>query len=156
VTVTVHRLDVLSFDGDSVRIAVEADAGFYVRSLAHDLGVAVGGCAVLDQLRRTRAGEFALDRAIGYEELVMGARAALLGRMVPFDALLRERPAVVLDAESVKRIQHGLDVGPFPSVANPPVDEGRPIRLMDGQGRLVALGQPAGAKGFLHPSVVFG
>lgn len=173
VEVLVLRLDLLSFDGDTARVSVEAGAGFYVRSLAHDLGSALGTGAVLDALRRTRSGDFSLDGAIRYDELVGSTREVLLSRLLPFDLLLSDRPAVVLDADGVTRVRRGLDVGPFggadasrPYVANATrgadapreniAERGGLVRLLDADGRLVALAKPIGDRGFLHASVVFG
>jgi tRNA pseudouridine55 synthase len=159
VTVSVERLQVLAFDGETVRLLVEAGAGFYVRSLAHDLGTALETCAVLDALRRTQSGDFRLDGAVGYDELVTLARESLLSRLVPFDQLLTETPAVVLDARSVDRVRHGQNVGPFLDVADHAGGRARPenpIRLLDAEGRLIALATPAAERGFLHASVVFG
>lgn len=52
-----------------VDIRLHVSKGFYVRSLARDLGKALGGCAVLKDLRRTRAGEFRVEDAIPLEEV---------------------------------------------------------------------------------------
>ncbi|MGH9383551.1 MAG: tRNA pseudouridine(55) synthase TruB [Vicinamibacterales bacterium] len=153
VTVTVQRLEILSFDGDTARLLVEAGKGFYVRSLAHDLGTALGSGAVLDALRRTRSGAFGLDGATRYEELVGSTRESLAGRLVRFDALLSDWPSVLLDTASVSRVRHGLDVGPFPLPESSRADI---VRLLDAEGRLVALAKPSVERGFLHASAVFG
>jgi tRNA pseudouridine55 synthase len=152
VSVIVHRLELLSFDGESATVLVVAGKGFYVRSLANDVGAAVGTGARLEALRRTRSGDFSLNQAIRYEELVAGTRDALLARLVPFDALLPHWPSVRLDTDSVERVRHGLDVGPF---ALPESSRADLVRLLDANGRLVALARPAG-ECFLHPSAVFG
>lgn len=159
VEVLVLRLELQSFDGDTARLSMETGAGFYVRSLAHDLGSALGTGAVLDALRRTRSGDFSVERAIRYDELVGTPRELLLSRLLPFDQLLSDRPAVVLDTDGVSRVRHGLDVGPFGGADAPQdnlVERGGFVRLLDADGHLVALAKPAGARGFLHASVVFG
>jgi tRNA pseudouridine55 synthase len=165
VRVRVDRLEVLSFDGEVARLVVEAAAGFYVRSLAHDLGTAVGTGAVLDVLRRTQSGGFGLEGSTPYDNLVTLGRDALVSRVIPFDRLLSDRPAVTLDARSVDRVRHGLDVGPFPLESviaaakggNAETDAADDIlRLLDSEGRLVALGKASGLPGFLHAPVVFG
>jgi hypothetical protein len=71
---------------------------------------------------------------------------------------MTQTPAVVLDAGLVDRVRHGQDVGPFPDVASAAGDSRpeNPIRLLDAEGRLIALAKPAGERGFLHASVVFG
>jgi len=69
VEVTVHRFEIQSDGGDRARFVAEVSAGTYVRSLAHDLGQALGCGAHLTQLRRTHAGEFDLLQAVTLEEL---------------------------------------------------------------------------------------
>jgi tRNA pseudouridine55 synthase len=155
VAVSVQRLEILAFDGETANLLVEAGAGFYVRSLAHDIGQALRTGAMIDALRRTAAGDFGLDTAVAYEELVTAGREFLIARLVPFDTLLPDRPAVVLDAGGVRRIGHGQDVGPFPHDFASSGGE-TVVRLLDGDGRLVGLAKPAGGQGFLHPAIVFG
>ena len=69
VAVQVHRFEVQSVWADRARFVAEVSAGTYIRSLAHDLGQALGCGAHLTQLRRTRAGEFSLSQAVSLEEL---------------------------------------------------------------------------------------
>jgi tRNA pseudouridine55 synthase len=69
VEVVVHRFEIQSVWADRARFVAEVSAGTYIRSLAHDLGQALGCGAHLSQLRRTRAGEFSLCQAVTLEEL---------------------------------------------------------------------------------------
>ena len=141
-TVTVERLDVTAFDGDTAMLSMRVSAGFYVRSLAHDLGEALGMGAVLAALRRTRSGEFDLSQAVP-------------DRLVPFDSLLPGLPAAVLSAQAVEFVKNGREVGPGDLTACPsPLPD--LTRLMGPDGRLVALAKPGKTPGFLHASVVFG
>ena len=89
VTVTVKRLEVLAFDGETARLEMQVTAGFYVRSLAHDLGDALG-CgarpvgAAPDAVRRVRA---RTPRSRWPTSCKPAARS-LAGRMIPLSALL--------------------------------------------------------------------
>jgi len=157
VSVTAHAIDVLACDGDRVTLRVHCSAGFYIRSLAHDLGRQLGIGAHLTALRRTRSGALALADAIGIDELEQQPEASAR-RVLPVSAMLTELPAVVLTADGVTRAKHGQDVGPEshiraePQIPNP---ESSPyVRLLDPAGELVAVAEPAGAGGLLHPSVV--
>lgn len=69
VEVTVHRFEIQSVCGDRARFVAEVSAGTYIRSLAHDLGQALGCGAHLSQLRRTHAGEFSLSQSVTIEAL---------------------------------------------------------------------------------------
>src|SRR5213078_1430359 len=68
VAVTAHRIDVVSYDNGAVTVQLDCSAGFYVRSLANDLGCALGTGAHLTMLRRTRTGAFSVDEAIHLTE----------------------------------------------------------------------------------------
>ena len=69
VPVEVRRFEILSVSGDRARFVAEVSAGTYVRSLAHDLGQALGCGAHLTALCRTQAGEFQLSQAVTIEAL---------------------------------------------------------------------------------------
>lgn len=155
VNVTVTRLELLDFSGDTARVFVHAESGFYVRSLAHDLGVALETGASLDALRRMRSGDFGLEDALGLDALMTSARASLLSRLVPVDRLLSDRPAVVLNADGVHRVRHGQDIGPF-QLADGFLAGTDVVRLLDEGARLIALAKVSNEPGFLHASVVFG
>ncbi len=69
VQVQVHRFEIQSVWGDRARFVAEVSAGTYIRSLAHDLGQALGCGAHLSSLRRTQAGEFNIARAVTLDQL---------------------------------------------------------------------------------------
>jgi len=61
--VVVHALDLLGYDWPQVELAIHCAKGFYVRSLARDLGAALGTGGHCAAIRRTAVGPFTLDRA---------------------------------------------------------------------------------------------
>jgi tRNA pseudouridine55 synthase len=154
VAVTARQLDVVSFDGETACLRMRVTAGFYVRSLAHDLGAALGMGAVLAALRRTRSGEFGLDGAVPLVDVLQSSREALAGRLLPFDGLLAALPAVVLRAPvHVERVKNGLEVAPEDlQAALSPLPE--LVRLLGPDGALVGLARPGKTAGFLHAAVV--
>jgi tRNA pseudouridine55 synthase len=156
VSVTVKRLEVVSFDGDSARLEMQVTAGFYVRSLAHDLGDALGCGAVLAALRRTQSGEFGLDRAVPLADVLQSPRASLAGRLIPFRGLLGELPSVMLrSATQLERLKNGVEMAPSdlvtPLPSLPPI-----VRLLGPDGDLVGLAKPSKNLGNLHGWVVLG
>ena len=156
VTVSVKRLDIMSFDGETARLDLQVSAGFYVRALAHDLGEVLGCGALLVALRRTRSGEFGLDRAVSLAEVLQSSREALTERIVPFRELLPDVPAVTLrSALQLERLKNGVEMGPndlvSPLPSLPPI-----VRLFGPEGDLVGLARPAKTAGFLHGWVVLG
>jgi tRNA pseudouridine55 synthase len=130
-------------------------AGFYVRSLAHDLGATLGMGAVLVGLRRTRSGEFGLEGAVPLADVLQAGREALAGRLLPFSGLLPELPAVTLRGpEQLARVKNGVEMGPG-DVLVPISPLPELVRLLGHDGTLVALAKPATTAGFLHASIVF-
>lgn len=152
VAVHVHALSLDDYDGERAIVSMTVSPGFYVRSLAHDLGQVLGCGAVLEQLRRTRSGTFAVEDAVTLDTLVTADRAAIEGRLIPMPALLTDRPALHLDADTAARARKGVDLPCPPGWSDPPAL----TRLFDDQGHLLGLAVPSRHTGGLHPSVVFG
>lgn len=152
VPVTVWELELTAFDGELATLSMVVSAGFYVRSLAHDIGGVLGMGAVLDRLRRTRSGGFGLAESVTVDVLASAGRDALLARLTPLEGLLPELPTWQLTAEEAGRARRGMDL-PAPAAwqAVPAL-----ARLLDPGGRLIGLAAPAKRAGFLHPSVVLG
>jgi tRNA pseudouridine55 synthase len=107
-SVTVHRFDVEGeVEPGVLRVAVECSSGTYVRSLAADLGEALGGVAHLRHLRRTAVGPFTEDRARPVEELELLPPLAAVGHLA----------TVVVDGEVAGLVRTGRRLerdGPTP------------------------------------------
>ena len=67
--VTVYSIELKSFTGDSIEIAVACSKGTYIRTIADDLGEKLGCGAHIVQLRRTCSGVFEEDRCISIDTL---------------------------------------------------------------------------------------
>jgi tRNA pseudouridine55 synthase len=152
VPVTVSSLDLIRREGDLVTLAVTGSAGFYVRALARDLGEALGCGAHLAELRRVGAGRFGIDDAIPMAEAERLGRDVEARLISPADAL-SELPSVVVTARGLTRAQHGNPLSPEHLEGRwlPPAG-GKPTRILDAQGTLVALAHARG--GALHPNLV--
>jgi tRNA pseudouridine55 synthase len=141
---------------DLLRLRVAASAGFYVRSLAHDIGQALGCGAHLEGLRRTRVGRFRVEDGLTLDRLEVDGVAAL----VPVNVLLGEMPSVAVTADGERRAAHGnpvswdhVEKGDSPLF--PPPEKGAVpfFRLLDVSGTLIAVAEPR-PDGLLHPVVV--
>lgn len=158
VEVTVRSLDLLaSSDHPSeglLRLRVVASAGFYVRSLAHDLGQRLGCGAYLEALRRTRAGRFSIEHALSLEALVTDPEGSAR-RIIPPGELLGDLPAATLNAKGLIRVAHGNPLSPD-HLTEPPrgVRQGQTVRVFDGP-ELTAVAKVVG-DGSLQPIVVLG
>jgi tRNA pseudouridine55 synthase len=154
VSVTAHRIVLVSVEGDLATLDVDCSAGFYVRALAHDLGVRLGIGAHLLALRRTRSGEATLDDALALDAIEREPALAIRS-VVPLSRMLPGLSSVTLTSDGVRRALHGRDLGPGDVVrAEKGVGSDPFFRLIGPAGDLVAIGTPAGASGLLHPAVV--
>jgi tRNA pseudouridine55 synthase len=155
VTVTVHHLTITGVEDDDVTLDVECSAGFYVRSLAHDLGRLAGVGAHLAALRRTRSAGLTLDDSMPLE-FAERSREDAVAAVVSIDRMLPGLDAVTLTDEGVLRAVHGRDIGRSEVAAGSltAAGPGAVVRLIDELGRLVAIAEPTDAPGVLHPAVV--
>ncbi|MDD2762211.1 MAG: tRNA pseudouridine(55) synthase TruB [Methylomonas sp.] len=108
--IEIHALDLLGFDGDSVMLDVACSKGTYIRSLAEDIGHALGSCATVTALRRTEAGQFSIAQAHTWEQLQAMSESELLDCLIPVDAPLGNLPAIDLSPEQATRINHGQSI----------------------------------------------
>jgi tRNA pseudouridine55 synthase len=154
--VTVYRLDIVSAEADRVTLRLDCSAGFYVRSLAHDLGERLGVGAHLAALRRTRVGAVTADRALALETVERNPAEAAAA-VVPMAAMLPDLPAVTLTADGVRRAINGCRLNQSDFAARPSPVRGLecPLaRLLDPAGFLVGIARTVAASGALHPSVI--
>ena len=89
-------------------IDVACSKGTYVRTLAEDIGAALGCGAHLTGLRRTASGALDLDAALAFDALEALDEAALDARLLPPDALVADRPAIALAGEDAARFLAGM------------------------------------------------
>lgn len=155
VEVTVHGFDVIALRDGRLDCRVSCSPGFYMRTLAHDLGreLDCGGC--LEELRRERSGPFSLDSAVDLQAGATGDRP-LQEQMIPLADLLPELPAVVVTPLGAQRASHGnllkpgdIDVG----ASRLPGSGTGNVKVYDAGGSLLAIAAPE-AGGALHPRIV--
>jgi tRNA pseudouridine55 synthase len=157
VSVTVHALELVDAEGDTVTLRLSCSAGFYVRALAVDLGQRVGTGAHLAALTRVRVGDLAIDAALPYAILCDPSQGADRARAatVPLDAMLRTMPGIPLTPEGSVRATRGQDVGPaHMAMAASDMTRAERVRLLGAEGALVAIAEPSSVRGFWHPDVV--
>lgn len=133
--VTVDRFDISEVPGESgvLRIEVECSTGTYIRSLAADLGQALGGGAHLRRLRRTNIGSFDLKEAHKLDEL------APEHVLTPAQGL-RDLHRVEVGSEVARRVVHGLPL----ERASLDADPSGPYAVVDRSGRLMAVYESSG------------
>ncbi|HEY2745230.1 MAG TPA: tRNA pseudouridine(55) synthase TruB [Polyangia bacterium] len=129
--IVVHAIELVSFAPPALALRVRCGKGTYIRTLATDLGAALGVGAHLTALRRTRVGPFGLEHA-----LPLGALAATTPLLSPAEALA-DHATVPLDAAQVRDVR----AGKLRTIAElrAPDGAGAHVRLIDGNGTLVAV-----------------
>jgi len=105
--VRIHTLEQSTFDGSLLSISVACSKGTYIRTLAEDIGAALGCGAHLVALRRTRVGALDLADAISLPALEALEPSQRLAALLPLDALLDSLPRLDLDAAMSKRFLQG-------------------------------------------------
>ncbi len=136
--VHVERFDVEEFEPGpypTATVLVECSSGTFVRTLAADLGTALGGCAHLASLRRLRVGSFTLDEAHTLEAVEADPDAVVLAPEVA----TRDLQRVDVDVEQARAVAHGVTF-PAPSLApgQEPTGPG-PFAMVGPDGALLAV-----------------
>lgn len=103
----IHALRLVSWHDDVAVLDVQCSKGAYIRTLASDLGRALGCGAHLAALRRTAVGAWKVEQALTLAEFAELDEAQRLQRLLPIDALVGDLPAVTLSAAAARRLQQG-------------------------------------------------
>ena len=110
--VTIHAIDIVDLDNagehDAWTLDVRCSKGTYIRTLAEDIGAALGCGAHLSALRRTGAGALALDGALTLEQLAAMTEDQRDAALMDADALLADWPLVRLASEDAGRFLSGV------------------------------------------------
>lgn len=152
VRVTVHELTLTRLEGDRAWLTVHCSAGTYIRSIAHDLGQALGYGAHIDQLTRTRSGEFTIEHARTLEHLQeMKGAGRLNDALVAMSTLLPKFPNVYLDDVTTIQVKQGRDFSVSPFRVTPGSEY---VKALGPAGDIVAIGKIV-LPNLYHPAVVW-
>jgi len=106
--VSVYDARLLSFDGTAFELEVSCSKGTYIRTLAEDIGKALGCGAHISQLRRLKTGPFLADAMWTLEALeALADQAALEAELMPVDVLVDHLPSLTADDTAHSRLAHG-------------------------------------------------
>ena len=108
-TVTIYRIDLLSYECPFLAIEVECGGGTYIRSIARDLGDALGCGGLISSLTRTAIGPFTLTDAIDPNEL---SHEAIRSALLPSALAVPNLPSAEITQDDVGDIAQGRDI-PF-------------------------------------------
>lgn len=148
--VEVYEIRQRSWIPPDLEIDVLCGKGTYIRSLAHDLGLAAGSAAHLARLERRAVGHFRIDEAVSLEELATSAEeGGWQGFLHPLDEALLHYQALIVSMEAVSRLLHGQPIEAEPA------PEGVIARVYGPEGEFVALVRSGKQPGIWHPHKVF-
>ena len=109
--VEILELSRLALAGEDLTVAVTCSKGTYIRTLAQDIGRALGCGAYLTALRRTAVGRFRLTEAATFAELEEAGRDAARLRLLPPEVLVSGLPRFEATAGEADDFVHGRWVG---------------------------------------------
>jgi tRNA pseudouridine55 synthase len=133
--IQVHHLEVLEWAPPEVVVDVHCSSGTYVRSLANDMGNALGTGAYLVGLRRTKSGRFSLRDATPLRKLQESFQAGNWYQfLIPAAEALADWPAIELNPDDVEEVRHGHRVK-----AAADTKPGSMVRGVSMAGELIAL-----------------
>lgn len=112
--VRIAKLEKLQFETPYLHLRVRCSKGTYVRTLAEDIGAALGSGAHLAALRRTACGRFRVEDAATLDTLSAMPEALRARHLLALPALLAGLPRTELDAEQATRFRNGQVLNAFP------------------------------------------
>ncbi len=157
--VTVYELSPQGdLEDDRIAFRLACTSGTYARTLAHDLGIALGCGAHLAALRRQKIGPFEVADALTLQvlEARLTAGEPLAGAWIPFDQIPLPFGEVTADPQQEQRISHGQTV----LVRELAGEEGDWVKLINRRQEFIAVGTVverigSAGVGIVQPKVVF-
>ncbi|MEY3572793.1 MAG: hypothetical protein RJA77_708 [Pseudomonadota bacterium] len=135
--VTIHRIELLACTLPRITLRVDCSKGTYIRTLAEDLGEALGSGAHLDGLRRTLVGPLTNADAHSLEDIEGASPEVRDAWLKPVDYLIQDWPSVTLADSQSQRFLHGNPVETHDLSADP---GGRHIRVMSSHQNFLGVG----------------
>lgn len=144
--VRIDRIEIMNFEWPFLDLQVDCGAGTYIRSIARDLGQALGCGGMIEALRRTAIGPFQVSQARPIEELLDFQNPA--EAITPSVTALVHWPQIVLNQEETALVARGRPIPVRGLIAD--LHESRELALIDPFGQLAGL-----ARAVEHPGSAF-
>ncbi len=119
--VTIHALDILTYDPPFLSVRIRCSKGTYVRSIARDLGIRCGSCAYVTELRRTASGPFRVEEAVAPEAFRAAQDVLPPESWIPRLGAIR---TLTVREEHERSVLHGIPLSGSFFTSNPPEEEG--------------------------------
>lgn len=105
--VTIYDIKLLDFDFPKATIRVTCSKGTYIRTLVDDIGERLGTYAYVDELVRTRVGDFDIKDAIKSEDILNLEKNDIIKALRPIDSALTDFDKIVLDRRYLDNLVNG-------------------------------------------------
>ncbi|MDG6257244.1 MAG: RNA-guided pseudouridylation complex pseudouridine synthase subunit Cbf5 [Methanomicrobiaceae archaeon] len=155
---TIHAIEIFDHCGRLVLFRVRCDAGTYIRSLCHHMGLALGVGAHMQELRRTRSGPAGEAEACTLFDLKdaavradQGDPADLACLIRPIESVLEGVPKVVVRDTAVDAIVHGAVLAGVGVLSADAFSKGAMVAVLTQKGELVCLGEALVASSAFRP-----
>ncbi len=145
--VAIYELEMLAFDGQTLLLRIHCGAGTYVRSIAHDLGQALGCGGHLSALQRTAVGPFTVESAVTLEQLA--EPGALAASLLPADTAVAHLPRLDVSEAEATHLLHGQAI----KIASPA--PAGPARAYGSDHRLLGIVAIDPQRGLARPHKMF-
>ncbi len=148
--VRIDRLRVVRYEWPRLELEVDCGSGTYIRSIARDVGEALGCGGLVEILVRTRIGAFTIEDAVDLDRL---SPESIVRHLQSPLAAVADLPRLVLAPDQVAAVADGkrLSSRDFPDANILPGE----LALLDSEGRLVALAESNSSEGWIQPRKVF-
>ncbi|MCX6700564.1 MAG: RNA-guided pseudouridylation complex pseudouridine synthase subunit Cbf5 [Methanomicrobiales archaeon] len=145
---TIHTLTILDIEDRLVLFRVTCDAGTYIRSLCHHVGLALGTGAHMQELRRTKSGAFDESNAYTLHDLADAISAlstgdgSLLGQMIqPIEAGVRDHPGITIRGSAVDAVVRGAALAGVGVIQSDQFKKKELIAIKTEAGEFVGIGE---------------
>jgi tRNA pseudouridine55 synthase/H/ACA ribonucleoprotein complex subunit 4 len=145
---TIQKIEILDIEGRFVLFRVECDAGTYIRSLCHHMGLVLGVGAHMQELRRSRSGAFSeqeihtlhevQDAAIAAQA---GDRTTLTSLILPVDAAVPDLPIVIVRDTAVDALCHGAVLAGVGMISCTEFAKNQTVAVLSQKKEFVCLGR---------------
>ncbi|MBQ8232529.1 MAG: tRNA pseudouridine(55) synthase TruB [Lachnospiraceae bacterium] len=138
--VTIHEIEILEMELPRVLIRVVCSKGTYIRTLCDDIGKKLGCGGAMQLLKRTRVGEFAIDRALTLRDLqALKLRGEVEGVVRSVDECFAQYPSLHVVQEHQKLIDNGNSFYPDQTVEKKKYKEGQWVRVYNEEERFYGI-----------------
>ena len=154
--ITIHRLELLEFDGVQAKIVVECSKGTYIRTLCADIGKKLGCGGAMESLTRLRVGDFHIEDSLTLDRIGQLTEAGRIGSfIIPCEEVFLHCFRAHTVPEADRKLYNGNELS-FGELGLGSHGAGEMIRACDSSGRFIAVYRLAGSGGSYRPYRMLG